>query len=178
MDSGSDIWVRIMSELVFAYGSNMCSGRFRDYGVSPEGAGRIGFLAGYRLVFNKFSRRDGSGKGNVEPSAGSEVGGVLYSLSDAHLLILDNGEGAGYRRSQLPIRTENNENVQAWVHIAVRPSHDPSLRPYSWYKRFLVEGAKEHSLPVEYIQKLEQIEAVDDRDEQRNGQKRELTCGE
>jgi hypothetical protein len=27
---------------------------------------------------------------------------------------------------------------------------DPALRPYFWYKRFLVEGAREHSLPAEF----------------------------
>lgn len=51
-----------MTQTVFAYGSNMCSGRFRDYGVSPAGQGRAAVLAGYRLQFNKKSTDDKSGK--------------------------------------------------------------------------------------------------------------------
>jgi hypothetical protein len=36
-----------MSERAFAYGSNMCSGRFRDYGVEAIGLGRAALLDGY-----------------------------------------------------------------------------------------------------------------------------------
>jgi hypothetical protein len=49
-----------MSEMVFAYGSNMCSGRFRAYGLEPIGHGRAVLLDGYRLDFSKRSK-DGSG---------------------------------------------------------------------------------------------------------------------
>jgi hypothetical protein len=80
-----------MSEQIFAYGSNMCSGRFRDYGVHPEGAGPGALLVGYRLLFNKQST-DGSGKANVEVHEGSQVWGELYSVPDADLQLLDDGE--------------------------------------------------------------------------------------
>ena len=89
-----------MSQAVFAHGSNMCSGRFRAYGVHPEGAGRSALLTGYRLVFNKKST-DGSGKGNVEVCEGTQVWGVLYSLPDADLHTLDEGE-VGYRSRLTP----------------------------------------------------------------------------
>jgi cation transport regulator ChaC len=80
-----------MSEKVFGYGSNMCSGRFRAYAVSPEGEGRAALLPAYRLVFNKRSQ-DGSGKANVEPHESSHVWGVLYTIPDADLETLDRGE--------------------------------------------------------------------------------------
>lgn len=62
------------------------------------------------------------------------------------------------------------------MYIAKKPQHDPALRPYTWYKRFLVEGAREHSLPAEYIAELERIEAVPDTNEQRDREKRALAC--
>ena len=34
---------------------------------------------------------------------------------------------------------------------------DDSLRPYTWYKDFVVDGAKEHDLPEAYIKKLESV---------------------
>ena len=70
-----------MSEQIFAFGSNMCSGRFRAYKVSPFGPGRPAALAGYRLTFNKKSTEDLSGKANVTAREGSEVWGVLYTVS-------------------------------------------------------------------------------------------------
>lgn len=149
-----------MSHIVFAYGSNMCSGRFRDYRMHPEGAGRSGLLIGYRLVFNKPSTDD-SGKANVEGHEGSQVWGVLYSIPDAELAVLDEGE-VGYHRVQLPVTTPEGAQHEAWVYLASRPSSDADLRPYTWYKRFLVEGAREHALPPDYIATLENIDAMQD----------------
>ncbi len=163
-----------MSELVFAYGSNMCSGRLRDYGLSPEAPGTGALLAGYHLLFNKHST-DGSGKANVEVRETSHVWGVLYAIPDTDLQTLDAGE-VDYRRMRLPIRTTGNTDSQAWVYVASTPSNDPALRPYTWYKRFLVEGAREHSLPADYIAELENIADVQDANAQRDRRKRALAC--
>jgi gamma-glutamylcyclotransferase len=164
-----------MSQRVFAFGSNMCSGRFRAYGVSPEGAGRPAALPDHHLLFNKKSTADKSGKANVAAHVGSDVWGVLYVISDDDLDKLDKGEG-GYRRVRLSVRLTDNTHADAWVYVARKPSNDPSLRPYTWYKRFLVEGAREHALPHEYILDLECIEATQDLDQQRDREKRALTC--
>ncbi|HUK31292.1 MAG TPA: gamma-glutamylcyclotransferase [Candidatus Acidoferrum sp.] len=163
-----------MSQNVFAYGSNMCSGRFRAYRVHPDGAGRGALLRGYRLLFNKRST-DGSGKANVEAREAAEVWGVLYSIPDADLPTLDDGE-VGYERVTLPVRTADNAESQAWVYIASPANTDDGLRPYTWYKRFLVEGAREHALPPEYIASLENIDAAQDTDAARDRRKRALAC--
>jgi hypothetical protein len=80
-----------MSQHVFTYESNMCSGRVRDYGVRPEGAGRNARLCGYRLRCNKRSL-DASGKASVGKDQGSDVWGVVYRISDADLDRFDDGE--------------------------------------------------------------------------------------
>jgi hypothetical protein len=79
-----------MSHKVFAYGSNMCSGRLREYGVSLERAGRATVLTRYRLLFNKKSTKDNSGMANVEPYEASDVC-LLYTISDSDLPRLDEG---------------------------------------------------------------------------------------
>jgi len=163
-----------MSENVFAYGSNMCSGRFREYGALPEGKGRAALLANYRLLFNKKSKKDGSGKANVEPHVGGQVWGVVYTVSDNDLKLLDAGE-IGYSRTKLPVRV-GNASAEVWVYVASSPSQDPALRPYTWYKRFLVEGAKEHAISPEYVATLEQIEATQDKNEKRDREKRMIAC--
>lgn len=165
-----------MSELVFTYGSNMCSGRFRDYKVSPENEGRAALLREYRLRFNKLSGKDKSGKANVEPHPDGQVWGVLYSIPDADLKTLDAGEGRGYYRIRLPISLTGSGTTEAWVYVASKPSNDPALSPYIWYKRFLVEGAQEHLLPPEYIVELGRIDAIQDPDEQRDRERRALAC--
>jgi gamma-glutamylcyclotransferase len=164
-----------MSQQIFAYGSNMCSGRFRDYGVSPEGIATAAVLSEYRLLFNKRSTRDHSGKANVEPHEGSQVWGVVYTVSDNDMRRLDEGEG-GYQRVRLSVRLADNKDAEVWIYLASRPSNDPTLRPYTWYKRFLVEGAEEHALPPEYVANMERIEAVQDPNAQRDREKRELAC--
>ena len=163
-----------MSHIVFAYGSNMCSGRFCDYGVHPEGVGWVALLTGYRLLFNKPST-DGSGKANLEQCEGSQVWGVLYSIPDAELAVLDEGE-VGYHRVRLPVATPEGPQHEAWVYLASRLSNDAGLHPYTWYKRFLVEGAREHALPPDYIAALESIEAVEDANRGRDRRKRALAC--
>jgi gamma-glutamylcyclotransferase len=70
----------------------------------------------------------------------------------------------------------DNTSTDAWVYVAKKPKDDPTLRPYTWYKRFLVEGAREHTLPPEYIVDLERIEATHDPDPQRDREKRALAC--
>jgi len=150
-------------------------GRFRAYGVSPEAAGRAAVLPGHRLVFNKKSTDDKSGKANVAAHAGSDVWGVLYAVPDGDLDKLDKGEG-GYRRVRLSLRLVDNTSTGAWVYVAKKPKDDPALRPYTWYKRFLVEGAREHSLPEDYIAELDRIAAVADTDERRDREKRALAC--
>jgi hypothetical protein len=164
-----------MSQQVFAFGSNMCSGRFRAYGVSPECAGRAAVLPGHHLLFNKKSTDDKSGKANVAVHAASDVWGVLYTISDADLDKLDKGEG-GYRRVWLSLRLTDNTSTDAWVYVAKKPTDESMLRPYTWYKRFLVEGAREHVLPPEYIADLEAIEATQDSNQHRDREKRGLPC--
>jgi hypothetical protein len=120
-----------MSELVFAFGSNMCSGRFRDYKVSPEGPGRAAVLSGYCLAFNKKSTKDMSGKANVTAKEASEVWGVLYTVSGTDKTKLDEGEG-GYRPVKMSVRLQDNSAAEAWVYVAKKPDSD-SLRPFTSY---------------------------------------------
>jgi gamma-glutamylcyclotransferase len=165
-----------MNEQVFAYGSNMCSGRFRAYGVSPQSQGRPAVLRDYRLQFDKKSTKDGSGKANIVTHPGTDVWGVFYSIPEVELEILDKGEGPGYHREQHRVVLADGAFADAWVYVAKDPSDDVGLRPFSWYVRFIVEGAREHGLPAYYIEELERIAPVQDTDAKRDRQKRAFTC--
>ena len=48
------------------------------------------------------------------------------------------------------------------------------MRPYSWYKAFIVRGAEQHGLPGEYIAQLGAIEALGDPDTDCDARERAL----
>ena len=64
-----------------------------------------------------------------------------------------------YDERQVEIITDRGI-VRAVAYIAT--AKDPSRRPYHWYKAFVVEGAREHALPQEYLQSLENAPSVPD----------------
>lgn len=162
-----------MTSLVFAYGSNMCSGRFRDYKVKPIGPGRAAKLERFSLSFKKRST-DKSGKATVSPCSSAYVWGVLYEIPTDELVTLDNGE-RGYIRDTVTVLVEDS-TVTAWMYVAERPDESAQLLPYSWYKRFLVEGAREHGLPSEYIERLEAINDRMDSKPERHRERMSLLC--
>ena len=163
-----------MSVRIFAYGSNMCSGRFRAYKVKPLGARRA-YLSGWKLLFHKCSS-DGSGKADVVPAhADARVWGIVYEISKADLRKLDVGE-QGYHRCRLTLSGPRGGSFRAWVYRADPNACESGLLPYGWYKRFLVEGAEEHNLPSDYITSLRAIAAKLDPDQSRDKKKRALSC--
>jgi len=163
---------------VFTYGSNMCSGRLRDYGVHPLLAGEAAMLQGYCVVFNKLSKKDHSGKANLEISERECVWGVLYEIPGGDLKTLDQGEGKGYARCCLPVVTRGGRCLDAWVYLADAPDETGKLKPYTWYTRFIVEGAIEHQLPNDYVERLRSIAAEPDPDRTRDAAMRALSCGD
>jgi gamma-glutamylcyclotransferase (GGCT)/AIG2-like uncharacterized protein YtfP len=142
-----------MSEnlIYFAYGSNMLSSKLREVAPSARPLGRAS-LKGYRLVMNKKSI-DGSCKANLEEKADGLVWGVLFALEAGELERLDRSEG-GYHRKPIEVKAEERGPVKAVAYVSSKLT---SARPYDWYLRFIIEGAREHNLPAEYTALLEQI---------------------
>jgi hypothetical protein len=60
-------------------------------------------------------------------------------------------------------------------HITIRyvASHvDDSLRPYSWYRDLVLDGAEAIGLPIEWIVGVRAVDVLDDPDEERAGRAR------
>jgi hypothetical protein len=102
---------------------------------------------------------------------------VLYQIPSAQLTTLDRGEGSGYVRQQKGVRTSSGEEVHAWVYVAHREAVKEALKPYQWYKRLLIEGAREHGMPRSYLELLEAIDAIPDLDGARAAEMTRLECG-
>jgi hypothetical protein len=61
-----------------------------------------------------------------------------------------------------PVRISGEATLRAVTYYATHK--DPSLRPYHWYKEYVLAGARENSLPVEHIKVIESIASVEDPD--------------
>lgn len=91
---------------------------------------------------------------------------ALFSIDKQELRILDQVEGAGYEREKLQVRVAG-KTFDAFTYFASTSLIDSELKPYHWYKNFVVEGAKYLSLPKEYLEFLHGFESVQDQDDQR-----------
>ena len=160
----------------FAYGSNLWDERLKEPGsentrrrcpsarkIKPS-TGSQHLLKGWKLNFSKKSRKDGSGKGNIVETGRNEdkVYGVIFEILDGEEKdALDNAEG-GYVQETMTILDEKNsrencENVFVYHQPNYRQGWEPRRQkiPYDWYKAYIVEGAKKHNLPKNYIKDLE-----------------------
>jgi hypothetical protein len=159
--------------LYFAYGSTMYSRRLVRRIRSAIALGS-GFVEGYQLAFDKVSV-DRSGKCNISPTAdgGGRVYGVLYSIDQAEAQNLDRaaGLGKGYRKSNIRVRGAAGARDTV-AYIADRT--DPVLRPYDWYKEFVIRGAIEHRLPASYIRNLQLTDSMPDPNRDRSARNKAL----
>ncbi len=155
----------------FAYGSNMCLGRLRKRTPSCKFI-TTAKLEGYDLRFHKESR-DGSGKADAyrTDNPDDKIWGVVFEISDLEKSKLDKAEGLGHGYNECVI-----EELNACMYCADEGAINEELKPYTWYKRFVVEGAKQHKLPLSHIQKIKEVEAIEDPDTCRNRENQEISC--
>jgi gamma-glutamylcyclotransferase (GGCT)/AIG2-like uncharacterized protein YtfP len=135
--------------LYFAYGSNLRLERMFARVTSARAVG-TGWVDGQRLSFGKRGR-DGSGKATLVADPGARVWGALYAIDRAHWSRLDGFE-PGYARVALDVTTRRRKCVTAGAYVARVTASD--RLPFAWYKRLIVDGAREHGLPTAYIDAL------------------------
>jgi cation transport regulator ChaC len=144
----------------FAYGSNMSTVRLRERMPSCMPLG-VATLPDHLLRFHKRST-DKSGKCNAFASGnGSSVIGVMFSFDPAERAKLDKAEGvgSGYEHAMVTVIDDKGRRRKVLTYLATPNYIDDSLKPYSWYKDFVLAGAAQHGLPSQYI--AEYIQSVD-----------------
>jgi hypothetical protein len=152
--------------IYFAYGSNLDPVQWRER-CPASAVVAVGRLAGHRLAFPRRSPVRNCAVASIVATAGSAVWGVLYAMDADDLAALDRREGwfpdrpaeSRYRRSGVTVESDRGP-VESVTYIAV-PSPDPGL-PSAAYLRHIVDGARHHRLPEEYIAMLEAIPALVD----------------
>ena len=164
----------------FAYGSNMSLERLRKRVPSAEPKGKA-VLRCHRLAFHKVSRKDGSGKCDIPPAKESDaVWGRLYHIDDKDKECLDRYEGLGYGYDDkcVTVELDSGCTVCAMTYYVKDPTKiNPNLKPYTWYQKHVLVGAKESSLPPDYIKKIKEVKAEEDCDKEREAEELGIYCG-
>ncbi len=164
----------------FAYGSNMCTGRLQAPTRAPSATMLfVAKLRGHDLRFHKRSS-DGSGKADAYQTNNEiyEAWGVVFCINDSEERNIDRAEGLckGYLKREVEVLDLKNVPHRVWMYYADNSYIDSSLMPYCWYKRFVVEGARQHGLPESYINALGNVKCIEDPDKNRNDRKRSILC--
>ena len=159
-------FVAIRGDLPYmAYATSMCSPDFRKRlgwtdmeetrfreSVQP----RRCTLKGWRLAFNHPASADpasGVGEANVVPDPAGAVEGVLYRLPKESIEFLDSTE-SGYVRQEVTVTVDGKETR---AHLYVAETTRDDLVPDPAYLRLVLQGAREHALPPEYVAGIEAL---------------------
>jgi len=146
----------------FAYGSNMNPERMKERGADFKSIKRA-VLKGYKLVFNKRSRRYGeSACANIEPDENSVVEGVLYELKEPEVALkqLDFYEGypTNYDRIKVVVETDEGEKIEAFTYVAQPEYIDNTLKPSKKYLAHFLKACELGLLSPHYCEKIKKLE--------------------
>lgn len=160
---------------LFAYGSNMCAGKLA---LAAKGATfvDIAILPRHDLRFHKRSD-DGSGKADayLTDDPAHVVWGIIVDVPASSWDSLVRSEG-GYREVDIEVAAPAAGKVACKTFIAKPERIQPGLKPYRWYKRYIVEGARAHNLPTEYVTRLDAFEPSEDPDPSREAKHAAVGC--
>ena len=145
-----------------AYGSNLHPLRLGERLPSARLVG-TGFLPDWSLRFHKLSK-DRSGKCSIV-SGDEGAYFAIFDISDDDKLELDRieGVGNGYGSTSLHIPSFGD----CATYIAEASHVDDALRPYDWYREFVLAGAAFHVFPADYVARIAAVRAIPDPDIER-----------
>ena len=164
----------------FAYGSNLCSRRLRKRAPSASLVA-VAKLEGHVLRFHKVSRKDGSGKCDAFATGNPTdyMWGAVFDIDSTDRPRLDREEGLGLGYVEKSVDVESTvESISAFTYVASPEAIRFDLRPYSWYKGFVLAGAIEHDLSPEYVDAIRSVVAIEDPDEARGTMNEQFLSGD
>lgn len=144
-----------MEAWYFAYGSNLLVSQLvARIGSTSGGAGqspRLARLADYRLVF-QHPKQERPAFANIV-SGGDGVLGVVYRFTAGDFQLLDRYE-TGYERQTIIVQAADGEQLPAETYIMHADDGAKFGRPDAPYLQRILDGAKEHGLPDDYLARI------------------------
>jgi hypothetical protein len=138
----------------FCYGSNMKLAYLRDYCPSARPVMHA-FLPNYRIEFRRFSTDMNGGISTIIEHPGGLIRGVLCAVRVTELETLDILEDVPlglYKRESFRVLGEDNEWHLGDLYRVVKP--EGPFVPADGYLDLMLEGAREHGLPQDYIESI------------------------
>jgi gamma-glutamylcyclotransferase len=140
--------------LYFAYGSNLATAEMEAWCPDHRflGPARVD---GYRLGLRRRSIRWGAGVLDLVAARGATVWGALYELPGVSLERLDAKEGAGFAYVRVevePVLDGGRHRAVAYEVVEKEPEQVPCSPEYA---QLVLAGARERTLPDEWLRKLE-----------------------
>ncbi len=92
------------------------------------------------------------------PDPSGEVWGVAYLCNSQAMKELDRYEGVAtghYQRLPVEVATRSGEPIQAVAYVAGAAFVVEGARPSDEYLRLILDGARHHGLPEDYIRSIE-----------------------
>jgi AIG2 family protein len=139
----------------------------------------MAWITGHTFRFHK-SSTDGSGKGDALETGNPQdvVWGAVFDIDATQKPALDEAEGLGrgYAEKTATVIDEAGTERRVSLYVAA-PDHINAARlPYSWYKRFVVDGARQHALPETYIDAIAAMPDIADPNRERDKRNRTINC--
>jgi len=126
-------------------------------------------LSKHSLSFHKKSI-DGSSKCNLlhTDSETDFVHGAIYEVDPKHKSELDRFEAKGYGYIDIQIKLQHQgREYTCFTYVAQQSHIVDNLKPYHWYKKLVVLGARYLQCPDSYVLSIESVESVEDTYEKR-----------
>ncbi|MEE8314598.1 MAG: gamma-glutamylcyclotransferase family protein [Myxococcota bacterium] len=136
-----------MSELYFAYGSNLDADQMGERCPGSRNRFRAR-LPHHRLDFTHYSRRWSGGAADVVPHRGSLVWGIVYERVD--FVRLDRFEG-GYERVVLQVLDDDDRMHDVTTYCVLDKGRYP---PSELYVEKMLRWAKRWKFPESYLSQL------------------------
>ena len=125
----------------FAYGSNMSIARLHERGIMPSTRNRV-TLKDWKLKFNKKASAGEWSFANIEPSEGNIVEGIVFTIKDSELKLLDKFEGAPKHYKRYKLKIETDQSIIECITYIAQPEHIfEGLLPKKEYMDFLINGS-------------------------------------
>jgi hypothetical protein len=109
--------------------------------------------------------RDGSAKCDLAPRPDRVAFGVVYAMDPGERPALDRAEGLGHGYREQGLLVPGLGPVFCYV---ADPAYlDETLRPFPWYRAYVLEGARHFGFPASYRARVAAWETVPDPDPER-----------
>jgi gamma-glutamylcyclotransferase (GGCT)/AIG2-like uncharacterized protein YtfP len=144
----------------FAYGSNMDLKQMKERCSSATLLGSA-ILNNYKIAFTIFSPLRKCGCADIVKSVGSTVPGLVYEISDADMIRLDNFEGhpIHYRRFSISVKMTDGADINCETYEVNKKSE--AIAPSKNYLGIMLSAAETYKFPSTYTDQLRAIQTCD-----------------